>query len=464
MEYHILNDQDLSFKDIMKRHLSGESLVNLKEKKLYDDMRIKAAAAREEIKASKKEDVEEIKDDKDAGGDLADTKEAEKNASLAEEAEKCDSKNEESDDKIEDQNDEKDSSKSDKSSDSNDKDIANEIIEGVEKVLENKVEEAKAKVAKLKLKKKKMKGKFKKGKKRGPGRPPKNTEKDNPFVEDDLDDFEPMDLGAVDDDGAPIVAKPAQEKPPKRKPGRPPGRPNKKSIDISEIKNDETDGRRSTRSDMKGAMNSFTKSDVSPSKGSVTLTPVKKSSEQNSPPKRKGGFVNVSIDPPQISLQQMEQMARGGVYDIEMMTDLMQQTYAAAIKWPKDRILTIRLEHIMEAVESGKWPVPKDFSYAEAAQLTIPESPTPVEGTPVKEDTPTPAMSESGTSELSNPYEEPNILTPGRKPGQRGRKPLDRTAPPLHSPEMIDKSSKIRSLLSAGQHTRSNQEHDEIMR
>merc|ERR1712087_222838 len=86
MEYHILNDQDLSFKDIMKRHLSGESLVNLKEKKLYDDMRMKAAAAREEMEASKKEDVAEIKDDKDAGDDLVDTKEADKNAPLTEEA------------------------------------------------------------------------------------------------------------------------------------------------------------------------------------------------------------------------------------------------------------------------------------------------------------------------------------------------------------------------------------------
>ena len=171
----------------------------------------------------------------------------------------------------------------------------------------------------------------------------------------------------------------------------------------------------------------------------MTLTPVKKSSEQNSPPRRKGGFVNVSIDPPQISLQQMEQMARGGVYDMDMMTDLMQQTYAAAIKWPKDRILTIRLEHIMEAVESDKWPVSKDFSYAEAIrEATVPESPTTVEGTPITpmRDTPTPAMSE--VSEVSNPYEEPNILTPGRKHGNRGRKPLG-AGPSLHSPEILDK-------------------------
>ena len=58
----------------------------------------------------------------------------------------------------------------------------------------------------------------------------------------------------------------------------------------------------------------------------MSLTPVKKSSDQlDSSHRRKGAHVNVSIDPPQISLQQMEQMARGGVYDMDMMTDLMQQ-------------------------------------------------------------------------------------------------------------------------------------------
>ena len=30
MEYHILNDQELSFQDIMKRHLSGEKMVDKK--------------------------------------------------------------------------------------------------------------------------------------------------------------------------------------------------------------------------------------------------------------------------------------------------------------------------------------------------------------------------------------------------------------------------------------------------
>jgi hypothetical protein len=52
----------------------------------------------------------------------------------------------------------------------------------------------------------------------------------------------------------------------------------------------------------------------------------------------------VSIQPPQITLAQMEQMmAKGSKYDVELMNDLMAQTYAAAIKWPKDIILQVRL-------------------------------------------------------------------------------------------------------------------------
>merc|ERR1719326_1223695 len=46
-----------------------------------------------------------------------------------------------------------------------------------------------------------------------------------------------------------------------------------------------------------------------------------------------------SIPAPQLNLQQMEQaMAKGGGlgYDQDMINDLMVQTYAASVKWPKD--------------------------------------------------------------------------------------------------------------------------------
>ena len=444
MEFHILNDQELSFQDIMKRHLSGESMVDSKEKKLYEEMRANVAAARKE---SIKDEIEDEKQEEENKKE-EEVSEAEKDTK-EEKTEKADIKPKEEKEKEPDVKSEatteekevdkkegakKESEKTDEpeAMETDEKSTEKDEIEESKTESENKEEQTKENSEDKEdesLKKKKLKIKVKKGKKRGPGRPPKNLEKDNPFVEDDLDD---LDFDDIDDEGFPISSKQTVEKPAKRKPGRPPGRP-KKQLDLI----DEPEGKRSTRSDLK-----VIPFDGSPSKGSVSLTPVKKSSEQESY-KRKSGHISVSIDPPQISLQQMEQMARGGVYDMDMMTDLMQQTYAAAIKWPKDRILTIRLEHIMEAVETDKWPVEKDFSYAEAAGLTIDETPAGAEGvtSTSSRDPTTPAMSE--VSEVSNPYEDANVLTPGRKHGNRGRKPLGST------PEM-DKSSKIRSLLTAG--------------
>ena len=50
------------------------------------------------------------------------------------------------------------------------------------------------------------------------------------------------------------------------------------------------------------------------------------------------------------------------LYDMEVMNELMAQTYAAAIRWPKDKILEIRLLHVMSCVEHGVWPVPDDYA------------------------------------------------------------------------------------------------------
>ena len=74
----------------------------------------------------------------------------------------------------------------------------------------------------------------------------------------------------------------------------------------------------------------------------------------------------MSISPPQISLQQMEQMAKGGIiYDMDMMNDLMAQTYASAVKWPKDQILAIRVDHIVKCIQDGKYPVNEGHSLGE---------------------------------------------------------------------------------------------------
>lgn len=77
-----------------------------------------------------------------------------------------------------------------------------------------------------------------------------------------------------------------------------------------------------------------------------------------------------SIQAPQLNLQQIEAaIAKGGGvgYDQEMINDLMAQTYAASVRWPKDRVLLVRLQHIVSAVEADKWPVPENFTLLEAA-------------------------------------------------------------------------------------------------
>lgn len=88
--------------------------------------------------------------------------------------------------------------------------------------------------------------------------------------------------------------------------------------------------------------------------------------EEENKKKKKVRRASVTISPPQITLQQMEQMAKGGIlYDMDMMNDLMAQTYASAVKWPKDQVLAIRIEHIVKCVQTGKFPLDKGHSLGE---------------------------------------------------------------------------------------------------
>merc|ERR550519_341545 len=158
---------------------------------------------------------------------------------------------------------------------------------------------------------------------------------------------------------------------------------------------------------------------------------------------------------PQLNLQQMEAaIAKGGLgYDQEMINDLMAQTYAASIKWPKDRVLHVRLQHIVSCVETGTWPVPVNYVISNSAAASDPGTPEPPH---VSRDTSTPlsearldphpprdsSTPHSEVSEMSS-FDDGNVLThPSGTPGKkrRGRRPLD------YDPE---KNSKIRSLLTS---------------
>ncbi|KAK7080952.1 hypothetical protein SK128_004343 [Halocaridina rubra] len=83
-----------------------------------------------------------------------------------------------------------------------------------------------------------------------------------------------------------------------------------------------------------------------------------------------------------ISLQQMDEaMAKYGnplTYDNLISSEptvaqLLAQSAANPIKWPKDRILQTRIEHIMFAVEHKKWPVSIDFQSSDQ-ECKVPSS------------------------------------------------------------------------------------------
>merc|ERR550532_1045271 len=131
-----------------------------------------------------------------------------------------------------------------------------------------------------------------------------------------------------------------------------------------------------------------------------------------------------SIPAPQLNLQQMEAaIAKGGGlgYDQDMINDLMVQTYAASVRWPKDAVLQERLKHIVLCLEADSWPVPANYCIGEHVSLTDPATPDPAQNT---RDTSTPL---SEMSELSQYNDDGNVLTHGglanRK--KRGRNPLD---------------------------------------
>lgn len=82
-----------------------------------------------------------------------------------------------------------------------------------------------------------------------------------------------------------------------------------------------------------------------------------------------------AIPAPQLNLQQMEAaMAKGGGlgYDTEMINDLMVQTYAASVRWPRDVVLQERLRHIVTCVQTDTWPVAANYCIGDHVSLADP--------------------------------------------------------------------------------------------
>ena len=383
MELHILNDPDLCFKDIMKRHLNGEQLLDEKAQaewettaedekdtsKLNGEVVIEKSPKKSENEDDSKATEEEAKDEKKAV--------AENGKEDASSPEKKDSTEDKSDEKSENKSDEKSQDKTDEKS-------------------EEKPEQEDA-----------------------------SEEDDKKESKDETESEEKME---VDEDSS---------------------KKDQKNGDETADKDDEKEeskvnGEKEDSDEKKeGVTKEEEEEDTKPSV-SVTITPAKPAADKKKarlPPP-----AITSIVAPNFTMQQIEQMAKGGAgaYDIEAMSiDLMAQTYAAAIRWPKDRVLTARLEQVIACVDSGEWNVPEDFSLANEL-LESPQTETP----PVR-DTSTP-MSDSGSVSEASLVNDGDLVVSavgrkGRGRGRAGQVGLD----PAAAAE-LEKSSKIRSLLTAG--------------
>ena len=133
-------------------------------------------------------------------------------------------------------------------------------------------------------------------------------------------------------------------------------------------------------------------------------------------------------------------MAKGGMlYDMEVMNELMAQTYAAAIRWPKDKILEIRLMHIISCVEHGLWPVPDDYALGDHLEEEVEEAPA----APAEKPAPQNSQAARDTSTPVSQASDASMEDANGKSARslRGRKPPEFTD---------DKTSQIRSLLQQG--------------
>jgi hypothetical protein len=391
MEYYVLNDPDLCFKDILKKHLLGEDLVDRKEMDVFIKRKASPNGTKkdEKTKSDESKDVDETKNDSNAEvKPEVDTKE-----------------------------------------DGQDKEESKE-----EKEEEENVEKEGEKKAKKSKKKKKEKEK----EEEMPSAPADDVVKETRARRKSTKDATEATKLAIE---ASKMAKAEAAKSKEKKQDK--EEKSKDGKDDNAVKKDEAVEMPKDEVKSEASKEEETTKGKAPAQNEDEKPETNGETSTSGPSSKKERKLAVSIQPPQISLQQMEQLAKGGMmYDMEVMNNLMAQTYAAAIKWPKDRILEVRLGHVVTCVETGKWPVPNDYPLGDHLEEEAEDVESQLlqqqllQSMPVRDGASTPR---SETSELSG-AEDPNVLTHGGSSRRRrGRKPLDYQA--------NDEKSKIKSIL-----------------
>ncbi|PSN41757.1 hypothetical protein C0J52_08864 [Blattella germanica] len=117
----------------------------------------------------------------------------------------------------------------------------------------------------------------------------------------------------------------------------------------------------------------------------VPLTPKKQTPGTATPQatELKAMFPDLEVIQPLSRLAEIDTFVLGGKqqptvpsaepldYSEPTVAQLLAQSYQNPIKWPKDHILEIRLQHIVYAVEHKEWPVPRNFSVCNTGSIMM---------------------------------------------------------------------------------------------
>ena len=296
MELHVLNDPDLCFKDIMARHLNGEDLLDEKELAHWEPQE------EEEPKDDSDTDKKDADDSAKVNGEVVIEKSPGKSKKSP-----CKSPGKDDKENVEETEDDKDESRGNGDASSVKEDKKENDIKKMDESDKMDVDEN--------------------GKHNNDGNKSDKDQKEA-RSEDDPEDKKVVENGdnkSVKDEEEPMNGK------------------------REDSVKDESNDKEASEDDKKD------KSNVSVTITPAVVKPAEKRKQRQPPP------AITSFSAPNFTLQQIEQMAKGGIgggaanYDIEAMSiDLMAQTYAAAIRWPKDRVLAARLEQVMACVDTGE--------------------------------------------------------------------------------------------------------------
>ena len=347
-------DSDLCFREIIRRHTAGEPLITKQEK---EDLNKKYFNKKDkDNKKSKEKEESKADSDKEKEEDKSNDSEESKEKSVEEEAKK-DSKEEDKSDKEEEEEtlaNEKEN-ESDQESNKDTKEKIKEEIKKEDDKVKTEPEEEKDCDSKTDIKTEDIKKELENVKTEVKTEDVKKENEDiKSEVKNENEEMEVDDNKVKDEDET----------------SKDEVMDTDENSALSLETENSKDEKLSTDNSSKDDKSDNSKDDKSSSDAVSKTNESTKDKTEGNDSSSKERKIEVKSDAALMSLKQMDEaMARfGSNITLEglnsaepTVAQLLAQSAANPIKWPKDQILQIRIEHIMYAVEHNKWPVDMSF-------------------------------------------------------------------------------------------------------